>query len=196
MKNSEELTRWLSNLNAKKTPEWELLPELELYMDQVLTYLDKHLAVYQKSDEDKVITSSMINNYVKANIIESPVSKKYNKNQLAHLYAISILKRVLPMPDVKKVLNTLGSSAEIQYLTFRETFDETQTKVLGDVINMIESTHDESILHGYMLRLILEANAKLMIANKVLSLIDEQKIEDPKKKEKTDEPKKKEKKEI
>ena len=66
-------------------PRWKELPNIDLYMDQVLNYIETSLKDYIKSDE-KFITKTMINNYVKQGIIDPPVNKKYNRLHIAELF--------------------------------------------------------------------------------------------------------------
>ncbi|MCI9063982.1 MAG: DUF1836 domain-containing protein [Clostridia bacterium] len=97
-------------------PRWNELPDIDLYLDQVVTFLDKYLSNYidydiDKKDKDEkedkastCITKTMINNYVKQNIIEPPVKKKYNKRHLASLFVICILKQVYSISDIDKLI--------------------------------------------------------------------------------------------
>lgn len=82
-------------------PRWEELPDIELYMDQVITFIENNLSIYPFINSEKIITSSMINNYVKLNLIPKPIKKKYNKTHLAYLIAISILKHVFTIQEVR-----------------------------------------------------------------------------------------------
>ena len=76
-----------------KCPRWNELPEIELYMDQVVNLLDKKLAVFAV-DNEKTVTSTMINNYVKQKIITPPVKKKYDRSHVCNLFIILLLKKV------------------------------------------------------------------------------------------------------
>ena len=97
-------------------PRWNELPDLDLYLDQVVTFIDKYLSNYIKTDienknnDDKevksttCVTKTMINNYVKQNIMEPPVKKKYNKKHIAYLFVICILKQVYSISDIDKLI--------------------------------------------------------------------------------------------
>ena len=76
-------------------PTWEDLPDLDLYLDQVLFYVNKTCAPVLSSS-DKGLTAAMINNYVKHGYIEKPDKKKYQRRQVARLIAITTLKRSFP----------------------------------------------------------------------------------------------------
>ena len=122
-------------------PRWEELPELDLYLDQVVTFIDKYLSNYiEDKDENgnnKIITKTMINNYVKQKVLESPIKKKYNRNNLAYLIIICILKQVYSINDIDKLIkigirNTPINIAYNRFCDFLEssidyTFNGTKT---------------------------------------------------------------------
>lgn len=88
-------------------PRWNELPNIDLYIDQLVCLLEEYLAGYIKNDnekEEKIITKTMINNYVKQNIIEPPQNKKYNKEHMASLFVIFVLKQVYSINDIKKLI--------------------------------------------------------------------------------------------
>ena len=76
-------------------PRWNELPEIELYIDQVISVLQSNLSIFSKEENSPVITPNMINNYVKQEVLKPPVKKKYNKTHLAYLFVICILKRLM-----------------------------------------------------------------------------------------------------
>lgn len=98
-------------------PKWEEIPNIDLYMDQIITYLDDSLCNIIKNDKtdksDKIITKTMINNYVKQNIIPAPNNKKYNKIHIAELIVICILKEVYCISDIKKLIDLALYTADI-----------------------------------------------------------------------------------
>lgn len=89
-------------------PRWDEFPSIDLYLDQVVSLLEKHLSNYIKNDsekEEKVVTKTMVNNYVKHHVIKPPVNKKYNREHLAYLFVIFILKQVYSINDIKKLIH-------------------------------------------------------------------------------------------
>lgn len=87
-----------------RLPRWEELPDFELYLDQVLSLLDKYLSPFVPCEDSHIVTASMINNYVKLQILPPPVKKKYKRSHLAQLIAIGVLKQTLPLPVVRQLL--------------------------------------------------------------------------------------------
>lgn len=104
-------------------PRWEELPNIDLYMDQVVSFIEESLiSLFPSKDdkEDKVVTKTMINNYVKHGILTPPVNKKYNRTHLARLIVICILKQVYSINDINSLI-TLAletSGIEISYNKF------------------------------------------------------------------------------
>jgi hypothetical protein len=85
----------------------EDFPDMEIYMDQAETFLNRELGVYKKSEKDKVITKTMIGNYVKHNMLPRPVNKKYSKDHLILLTLIFYLKGTFQMEEIEKIVKPL-----------------------------------------------------------------------------------------
>lgn len=111
-------------------PRWEELPNIDLFLDQVVKLINNSLEPYifirsDNQDDTNLLTKTMINNYVKHGIIEAPVKKQYSKSQVAKLFAICILKQVYSMQDIKKLIQmALKSDIQISYNKFCELFEE------------------------------------------------------------------------
>ena len=85
-------------------PRWNELPEIDLYLDQVVNYLEKYLDQYNVIREEKIITKTMINNYVKLGIMPAPEKKKYSREHIAYLIVICVLKQVYSISDIGKLM--------------------------------------------------------------------------------------------
>ena len=85
MQNNEER---IEKIIKHHLPRWNELPEIDLYLDQVVNYLEKYLGILSSNDDDKIITKTMINNYVKQGIMPAPEKKKYGKTHIAYLMVI------------------------------------------------------------------------------------------------------------
>ena len=99
-------------------PRWNELPEIDLYLDQVVNYLEKHLGQYNVNKDDKIITKTMINNYVKLGIMPAPEKKKYSREHLAYLIVICVLKQVYSISDIGKLI-----SLTIQYFELSKAYN-------------------------------------------------------------------------
>ncbi len=95
-------------LNDMKLIKPDDIPNIDLYMDQVTTFMDKHLYSSKRIDEDKVLTKTMINNYAKNELLPSPEKKKYSKDHVLLLTFIYYYKNVLSISDIKKLLQPIS----------------------------------------------------------------------------------------
>lgn len=86
-------------------PRWNELPDIDLYLDQVVNYLEKYIEKYNANRDDKIITKTMINNYVKQGIMPAPIKKKYSREHVAYLIVICILKQVYSINDIGKLIS-------------------------------------------------------------------------------------------
>ncbi len=175
MANSHErLINWLEQLENFKLPNYNDLPDIDLYMDQVITYLDRTFQVLSTSSLDKIITPSMINNYVKGSVVTPPISKKYNKEHLALIEQTCALKQVLSLAEIKQIF-------DIKYQNnYNESFDdfkqlhETTTKNASsgaiEILNSIKDTDKEALI-DLATNLAVSANANITIAKRILFLL-------------------------
>ena len=93
----QDLSSLLECLRQQRPVEWEQLPDFALYMDQVLSYMDRQVIRF---DEDDGLTAAMVNNYTKSGLVPRAEGKKYNRDHLAYLTAICILKHVMSTRDM------------------------------------------------------------------------------------------------
>ena len=96
-------------------PKWEDIPNIDLYLDQVLLYVNQVCAPISP-DKDKGLTASMVNNYVKHGYLTKPDKKKYQRQQIARLIAITTLKSVFSIQEIAQTLNTLQTQASSDQL--------------------------------------------------------------------------------
>ena len=105
-------------INKIHIPRWNELPDIDLYLDQVVNYLEKYLGQYNVNKEEKIITKTMINNYVKLGIMPAPEKKKYSKEHIAYLIVICVLKQVYSISDIGKLI-----SLTIQYFELSKAYN-------------------------------------------------------------------------
>ena len=104
----------LEELKTAARDSWDSIPDIGLYMDQVIGYLNRRLDFL--SEEDPLLTSSMVNNYVKAGVLSRPKQKRYTREQLAQLYMLCSLKQVLSIQDAADMLDELGAQRSTEEL--------------------------------------------------------------------------------
>ncbi len=104
---------------------WALLPDLGLYMDQVVTYIERQFEPLYGAQAKGMITPSMINNYVKSGLLPRPAGKKYGREHLALLMMIVTLKPVASMDDIARLVKPReDESLEALYMSFRQTLKQ------------------------------------------------------------------------
>lgn len=112
----QRMTEWLDKLGKFDLPDWENLPELDLYMDQVILLLKRYLSPLDVSGEEKAITASIINNYVRMKVMPPPVKKRYSRVHLAYLVIICTLKQSLSISCIQRMLPEDHSEAAARAL--------------------------------------------------------------------------------
>ena len=162
----------LSQIAHTSLPKWENLPEIDLYMDQVIALMEKYLSDIS-SEDSKLITSSMINNYVKLNIMPAPIKKKYSKEHLAYLIIICTLKQVMPISNIKTMIDTKLKTNSIDEILnfFSEQYDSTFNSMFETCSNYLE-THESNIknLEDTSFFAAIAASNCINISNKVFYL--------------------------
>lgn len=98
----------LASLDRVECISPEDIPNIELYMDQVTTFMDNKLRSSARyPDEDKILTKTMINNYTKNNLLPPPVKKKYSKEHVLLLIFIYYYKSILSISDIQTLLEPI-----------------------------------------------------------------------------------------
>ena len=100
---------------SKKNMEYirpEILPGIDLYMDQVTTFMEQYLGSTKRYPQDKILTKTMINNYAKNDLLPPPVKKKYSNDHILFLTMIYYLKNMLSMSDIKTLMEPVRQIAQ------------------------------------------------------------------------------------
>ena len=97
----------LKSLGRIQHIKLEDIPNIDLYMDQVTTFMEKKLKSTTRNPEDKILTKTMINNYAKNDLLPPPIKKKYSKDHILLLIFIYYYKGILSINDIQTLLNPL-----------------------------------------------------------------------------------------
>lgn len=192
---NQSLEKWLNELNNFSFKEYENLPDLDLYMEQVINYLERQLMIFRTSTLDKQITSSMINNYVKGEVLPAPISKKYNKSHIAAIEQICTLKQVLSIAEVKEIMDSEYNN-EVEKSEAFNAFNKLNNEKIALAVeeafknlNKIDENDTNGLIH-LGLEFALTANAYINISKRILYLVRAyQTIDNNKKKKKDNEEK-------
>ena len=167
------LANWLEELDDFEFPDYEKFPDIELYMDQVITFLQRELRVLQTSSLDNVITSSMVNNYVKGKVVSAPIAKKYNREHLALINETCSLKQVLSIAEIKQILDSeyKDTPKNEAFNSFKNLCKDEFNKAIAftkDKLENVSSDNDIEALTKLALELSITANAYITIAKRIL----------------------------
>ena len=172
-------------LAAHKLPRWESFPDIELYMDQVVAVMEKALELYNKggSEESKLITPSIINNYVKLKVIPAPSKKRYNREHLAYLVMICILKQTLNISSIVKIIETNLETKSIKelYNEFCSIYENVipfvnmgENFIEGDTQGEFEALEKSDDMNGFILNSAILSTAGKFICEEMLLAMNTQ----------------------
>ncbi|MDX9826644.1 MAG: DUF1836 domain-containing protein [Spirochaetia bacterium] len=181
--NSETIGSYFSMLIHKAPAEWAQLPDIGLYMDQVITYLERQLELFIMAESENLITPSMINNYAKSKIVPRTEGKKYGKEHIALLLTVFTLKRVLSVQDMGSLVGKIGTASEIEalYGRFRRGMEYSvrQTAALVGTALSEATANDKSIdgktLRDLALDLAVDASIRSYSAETLLAFANPEK---------------------
>lgn len=115
------------------------IPNIDLYMDQITTFMDEQLAASKRHEDDKILTKTMINNYAKNDLLPPPEKKKYSKEHVLTLIFIYYFKNILSISDIQSILNPLTE----KYFGSKEGFN--MLDVYNEVFSL-ESHESQKLL--------------------------------------------------
>lgn len=108
----ESLDKLLNSMNFEEEVEFQDIPSIDLYMDQVISIFENNLKGYKRNEKDKILTKTMINNYVKDKLLMGVKNKRYSREHIILLVLIYNLKQSLAIGDIKTILTPLIEKLE------------------------------------------------------------------------------------
>ncbi len=180
----KDLELWLEKISAFDIPSWDQLPDIDLYSDQVLSFLEQKLQPYADSD-DSFLTAYMINNYVKSGLINPPQNKKYNREHLAYLLVICLLKQIVSLRDIDcllKIDERTNDTNDTIYNCFKEIHEQALQYVIKQVQNALtdlkEKVEEGNIsqndvqyeMSQLAFKMAIQAEVFKLVAHKIITL--------------------------
>ena len=175
---TEKLRKWERFLQEYALPTWDMLPGIDLYMDQVIVLLTQYLNFLPREDGgENVTTPAMINNYVKMKVLPPPVKKRYSRVHLAYLIIVCMLKQTLGIALVQQILPCDASEEKVHavYDAFARmhkvvsTTFATQVRAAATPV-LLSAEPDESAVGCLILQSAIAASLFKLLTEKLISL--------------------------
>ena len=128
--NEERLQDLFAYLDRQTHVQPEEIPNIDLYMDQVTTFMEEHLKNTRRYEEDKVLTKTMINNYAKNKLLPPPEKKRYSREHLLMLIFIYYFKNILSISDIQTLLGPITDKY------FKSLTEKDMTYIYQEVFSM------------------------------------------------------------
>ncbi|MCC3355835.1 DUF1836 domain-containing protein [Bacillus sp. REN16] len=187
----------LSVLEMDKNIFLEDIPQIDLYMDQVIQLFENTFNSAKRNEDEKILTKTMINNYAKGKLLFPIKNKKYSRSHLILLSMIYQLKSGLSINDIKATLDGVNhkimNDEEFNLEEFYESylilykkntveFKEDMATKIKDVADISDSAEDEQLKKVLLILSFITASQFYRRAAE--TLVDELIMEQGEKKEK------------
>lgn len=163
----DELQELKSRMERERPAQWEELPDIALYMDQLISYMPRQLIRF---DESNTLTPAMVNNYIKDGLVPRAEGKRYGPIHLGYLTAVVALKQVLSVRDIGALMDAgraLEKSPPEQYAYFLDALDH----ALSDTAQSIDPEAGESDLAKMALDFAVRSYANQLACQRILSIL-------------------------
>ncbi len=173
--NNEKFINIINEIENMSDLHSEDIPDLNLYMDQIMTLFDTYLGDNKRHSDDKLLTKTMINNYSKEGLIKKIKGKKYSKDHILQMLLIYSLKNTITIQEIKKVLIPYHDETDKieplynQYLDIKKELSHLVTDSLTQIIDDHQlNLDDQNQLTLMLLYICTLSNQYKMIAEKML----------------------------
>lgn len=163
-----ELKELIERFSSERPAEWDSLPDIELYRDQVLSYMRRQHSLQPESAQ---LTGAMINNYIKSGLLPRASGKKYTKDHLVYLTAICSLKQVLSVGETNDLLKLQPNIDDAK--GFYEEYLEKMEKAFNETAERLREYNTEEQLAAAALQLAISSYAQKLACEKLLDLLKE-----------------------
>ncbi len=167
----DNLKEFKEAMLTARPESWDLIPDLDLYMDQVISYMGRqHIGLAPSGDE--TLTSAMVNNYVKSGLLPRAKGKKYNREHMGYLTAICLLKQVLSVGETGALLEK-----QMEHCSIREFYDKyskTLDMAFSQTAQGIPEDAGEEELSDLALSMAVESYAKMLACKQILRCLSEE----------------------
>lgn len=168
----DELIAWSQQLHDYHIPRWDELPDFDIYMDQVITLMERYVTILDDKKE-QIVTAAMINNYVKLKLIPKPIKKRYSKEHIAYLIAITLLKQILSIAEVRDGIAYQArlTGTHNAYNLFCDEQEKAFQQVARYIQNQEPLPQGEVVAYADMVvKMAVQALANKLVAQKIVYL--------------------------
>ena len=177
----DDLIDYLGTINGYDLPKFSEIPE-NIKMEETINYLNEALAPFY-NDDNNLVTNYMINNYVKAKIISSPVDKLYTREQIGYILFISLLKNITSLKNIASLLSfekSYEGSKEELYDFCKELEEDSFSKTSETIKEEIEKIHSSLSEEDFSkklaliaLKLYITSSSQKIIADSIMNYLNE-----------------------
>ncbi len=173
--NEMEKDELKKKLEETRPAPWEQIPDIGLYKDQLTEYLKRqHIGFVL--EEEEPLTSAMINNYIKAGVLPRANGKRYGRDHVAYLTAVSLLKQVLSVQETGELLGAQTDGGDVRdfYERYRDELDAALNAASGKLCGPEGCSGDgtdKERLSELALRLAVESYADKLLCREILGML-------------------------
>ncbi|MDD4565743.1 MAG: DUF1836 domain-containing protein [Eubacteriales bacterium] len=166
----KELADLTEKLSIERPEAWDRLPDMELYRDQVLSYMKRQQPL---QSEETLLTGAMINNYIKIGLLPRANGKKYTREHLVYLTAVCSLKQILSVGKTDELLKLQSNILDSK--SFYEEYLDIIDRVFNETLQQLDENGTKEELAATALQLALSSYAQKVTCEKLLDLLKEEK---------------------
>lgn len=165
----QQMAALRDRLVSGRPEAWEQIPDIDLYMDQVISYMGRqHIGLAPAGDEN--LTSAMINNYIKSGLLPRAKGKRYSREHIGYLTAICLLKQVLSVNETGILLRSQMEHRDIE--NFYENYAETLDGAFSQIARDIDPDAGEAQLAQQALQLAVSSYGQMLACKEILKVLD------------------------
>ncbi len=165
---ADKLRRWKKYLLEYQLPTWESIPDIGLYMEQIIVLLKQYLDYLPPElKEEQFITSSTINNYVRLKVIPEPIKKRYYRTHIAYLIIVLSMKTGIQISLIQKLFPSHLSEEEVR--VFYEEYYMLHKKTCERFVNEVAEVAAPLLQHGETADLKIERPENLVVFSAIMS---------------------------
>ncbi|HHU04926.1 MAG TPA: DUF1836 domain-containing protein [Clostridiales bacterium] len=163
----EQLKSLIKQFLDERPVPWNGFPDIDLYMDQLINYMPRQQIISRNEDR---LTPAMVNNYIKAGLLERAKGKRYSREHLAELTMICLLKQIISVKDAALLFSKFGDrDVQSNYEYYLEDLDKALTRVATE----LDTELDESEIPRAIMRLAVESYAYKLACLRLIDILRE-----------------------